>query len=112
MAEREAFSKKLFHRADRVTLQTPGGEILEGRGVISALRRETAEAGVYRHALGNLTRPLARFTGYLPAHKGLPGSVITQGDRSYTVLDARKICLGEREICLRALLERRDESDG
>lgn len=100
-----SLARRAFRGAGKVTLTTAAGETAEGRGIVSALRQETGEPGDRRHFLGALGRPLYHFVGYLPMAE--PGAELTQGGESYTVLDLRRISLGGREICVRALLERR-----
>ncbi len=100
---------RAFRRAGSVTVETTGGSVMQGRGLVSALRGETGEPDGKRHPLGSLPRPLYRFTGFLPEAEQAVGGVLTQENHSYIVLDARQIVLGERELCVRALLERKEE---
>ncbi len=106
---KEPLALRIFRRAGRTALETAEGETLEGRGVISALRQETGEAGGKRHPLGTLSRPLYRFTGWIPDPKRLAGGVLVQGEARYRVLDERTVSLGERQVCVRALLEKEEE---
>lgn len=107
--EKEALALRAFRRTGRVVQEAPEGEALEGRGIISALRKETGEIGGVRHSLGILPRPLYRFTGWFPGLRG--GMILRQAGERYQVLDVRKLLLGERELCTRALLERREKND-
>ncbi len=100
---------RAFRRAGSVVVKMGDGTVVQGRGLVSALRGETGEPDGKRHPLGSLPRPLYRFTGFLPEAEQAVGGVLTQENRAYTVLDARKIVLGERELCVRALLERRED---
>ncbi len=112
MAERneeEPLALRLFRRTGKISVEIEGGNTLKGRGIVSALRQETGEPGGKRHAVGNLSRPLYRFTGFLPEAGKATGGTLTQGERRYTVLDVRPVFLGEREVCVRALLEMRKE---
>lgn len=108
---REPLALRIFRHTGKVALESAGGGAVEGRGVISALRRETGEPGGRRHPLGELPRPLYRFVGWLPDGAGAEGGVISQGGARYRVLDARPILLGERQAGVRALLEREVKTD-
>ncbi len=106
--KRDPLALRAFRHTGRVRLETAAGEVLEGRGLICALGQETGEAGAKRHALGELSRPLYRFVGWLPSSAQAVGGVMAQGEERYGVLDVRSVALGERQVCFRALLERRD----
>lgn len=108
-SEREPLSLRIFRRAGRVTQENPEGEPLEGRGIISALKKDTGEIGGMRHSLGVLSRPLYHFTGWFPGLQ--KGRILCQAGERYQVLDVRRMLLGECELCTRALLERREEDD-
>ena len=95
-----------------MTAFSPDGEELSGRGFLSALKQETHEPGGKLHPLGFLSRPMYHFIGWLPGLENCKGGVMTQAGLSYTVLDVRRVTLGDCELCVRALLERRDEDDG
>lgn len=107
----EEFAKRVFRRAAAVTVICPNEEKKAGRGFISALRRENDEPGGKLHPLGDLSRPLYRFIGWLPGAELYKGGLMTQAGVSYTVLDVRRVTLGDCELCVRALLERRDEDE-
>lgn len=110
------FFSRLFRRAGRVTLETPWGDIVSGRGVIAAIRRTADDWGGLRHGLGVLDRPLYRFLGMLPMGT-LPiescgqNGVLTQGGHSYQILELSPVRLGEQVICVRGLLERREQDE-
>ncbi len=108
LKEESSFSFRAFRRMGRVSLELPDGSSLSGRGLVSAIRRNTGEPGGSRHPLGVLPRPLYRFVGWLPGLEDASGGVLTQAGQSYTVLDGRRVLLGDREVCVRALLERRN----
>ncbi len=110
LSKKEPLALRVFRRTGKVVLETPEGETAEGRGVISALRKETGEPGGVRHSLGVLGRPLYRFTGWLPQPVQKGTTLLQTGER-YTVLDVRSLRLGERELGVRALLERRKGDD-
>lgn len=104
---------RTFRRTGQVTLETNTGETVTGAGLISALRQNTGEPGGLRHSLGVLPRPMYRFTGWLPETENAVGGVMIRGEKRYRVLDLRPLYLGERELCVRALLERLpDEEEG
>ena len=105
------FFSRLFRRAGRVTVETPSGERFSGRGVITALKRNAGEWGGLRHSLGILDRPLYRFLGTLPMEACGQKGVLTQGGDSFRVLTLSSVRLGEHEICISGLLERRDEDE-
>lgn len=105
------FSKRVFRRAPVVTAVSPDKEEFSGRGFLSALRKETDEPGGKPHPLGLLSRPVYHFIGWLPGLTNCKGGVMTQAGVSYTVLDVRRVTLGDCELCMRALLERRDDDD-
>lgn len=109
--EREDFAKRVFRRAAAVTVACSTGEEQAGRGFISALRKETGEPGGKLHPLGFLSRPLYHFIGWLPGAELCKGGTMTQAGAAYTVLDLRRVMLGGCELCVRALLERRDEDE-
>lgn len=102
---------RIFRRAGEVALETAEGETLSGKGLVTALRQESGEPGSRPHLLGNLSRPLYHFLGYLPQTAHAKGGVLTQAGRCYTVLDTREIFLGERKLCVRMLLEGREEDE-
>ena len=95
-----------------MTVLTPDGEELTGRGFLSGLRKENDQPGAKAHPLGLLSRPVYHFIGWLPGLEACKGGVMTQAGLSYTVLDVRRVTLGDCELCVRALLERRDDDDG
>lgn len=109
-SERELM-KRMYRHAGRAVLEREEGEA-EGRGLVAPLRNEAWEpGGGRRHPLGNLPQPFYRFTGYLPELLDGKGGVLIQNGLRYTVLDAREVSLGERSLCIEALLERRDAGD-
>ena len=103
--------KRIFRRTGGVTLETNRGEAVQGKGIICAMNRETAEIGGLWHPIGELPRPLYLFIGYFPDVDALTDGVLIQGGKRYRVLHAREISTGEHTLCLRALLERRDPDD-
>ena len=105
-----AFAQRAFRRAGRVEVTAADGTVLSGRGVVSALRGEAAQAGGLRHDLGALSRPLCRFTGWLAGEEGLVGGELRQAGLRYRVLDCRPIPLGDRVAAVRCLLERKEAS--
>lgn len=104
------FFCRLFRRTGPVTLETEAGKVLSGRGVVTAMKRTAGEWGGVRHELGTLSRPLYRFLGDLPPEQG-SGGILTQGKRSYRVLESCPLLLGEEEICTKMILERRDDDE-
>lgn len=111
LTDRGNFAEHAFRRAPAVTASCPGGGEKSGRGFISALRRNTDEPGDRTHPLGELSRPVSHFIGWLPGLEDCKGGVMTQAGVGYTVLDVRSVYLGDCTICVRALLERRDENE-
>lgn len=105
------FFSRLFRRTGQVTLETPEGEQFFGRGVITAVKRSAGEWGGLRHSLGVLDRPLYRFLGALPMESCGQKGVLTQGTRSYQVLELSPLTLGEQNFCVRGLLERREQNE-
>ena len=105
------FFSRLFQRAGQVTVETSEGEKFTGKGVVTAVKRNTGEWGGLRHGLGVLDRPLYRFLGTLPAESCGQKGVLTQGGCSYRVLELSPLTLGEQEICIRGLLERREQDE-
>lgn len=103
--------KRIFRRTAGVTLKTAGGEVVQGKGIICAMNRDTSEIGGLWHPMGELPRPLYLFIGYFPDVNALTDGVLTQGAKHYRVLHAREVSTGEHTLCLRALLERRDGDD-
>lgn len=104
--------QRVFRRAGRVTLFPAEGEPVMGYGLIAPFKRDGAEIGGLRHLLGELSRPLYRFIGYFEDPAALWGGELEQHGQRYAVLDVKKLALGEHEICLRVLVERRDGDDG
>ena len=107
----KGFFCRLFRRAGKVTLETSAGETFSGRGVITALKSPTGEWGGLRHGLGVLNRPLYRFLGTLSVEACGQKGVLTQGGDSYQVLTLSSVRLGEHEICISGLLERREQNE-
>ncbi len=113
----ERLAKEIFRRTPAVTVTAPDGRQWPGRGVVCPGKTGAGELGPLRTALGDLPRPTARFVGWLPppARDALGGD-LTQGDRAYRVADLREVRLGDRLLCVRALLEEKggteDEDDG
>ena len=105
------FFSRLFRRAGQVALETPEGEKFSGRGVITAVKKASGEWGGLRHTLGVLDRPLYRFLGTLSAEYCGQKGVLTQGGHSYQVLELSPLTLGGYEICVRGLLERREQNE-
>lgn len=101
--------QQVFRHTRTVTMVTAKGETVEGRGIISALRRETGEPGGKRHPLGTLSRPMYRFLGYLPEAANAIGGTLAQGELRCRVLDLRPVLLAGRQLGVRALLEREEE---
>ncbi len=108
---KKSLTYRAFCRTGRVTLETAAGETVQGRGIVTAFRQETGEPGGKPHPLGVLSRPLYRFAGFLPRTEEAAGGVLTQAGQRYRVLDVRQILLGERKVCVRALLERREKDE-
>ncbi|MCH5352365.1 MAG: hypothetical protein J1E06_02735 [Acutalibacter sp.] len=105
------FFCRLFRRAGKVALETSTGESFSGRGVITALKNSDNEWGGLRHGLGVLDRPLYRFLGTLPMESCGQKGVLTQSGHSYQVLRLSPVRLGEYEICMSGLLERREQDE-
>lgn len=110
--KKETLALRAFRRAAGVTLELPGGGTVRGKGFIFPLAQNAGNAGGERHSLGVLSRPLSRFVGFLPEWEKAVGGLASQGGAAYAVMDARPILLGERLVCVRLLLERRDELAG
>lgn len=105
------YCSRLFRRAGKVTLETRSGESFSGRGVITAVRKSADDWGGVRHSLGVLNRPLYRFLGTLPMESCGQKGVLAQDGHSYQVLELSPLTLGEWEICVRGLLERREQDE-
>ena len=105
------FFSRLFRRAGKVTVETSNGTVFSGKGVITAVKRSAGEWGGLRHGLGVLDRPTYRFLGTLPMESCGQKGVLTQGGRGYRVLELSPLTLGGREICVRGLLERREQDE-
>lgn len=107
--KREPLALRIFRHTAPAEAQLPGGGTVQGRGVVAALGRDGDQPGGERHDLGELSRPLYRFLGYLPGLEA--GSVLIQGGERYRVLEEKPVSLGGRRIGLRALLEREEREE-
>ena len=104
----EDVAKRLFRYFLPVERETAQGKKTQGRGLIAA-DRGSGEALTEElfHQLGRLPRPLYWFTGWA---QGLAcGEVLRQGEETYRVLRVEAVTLDQRQLCLRALLERWEE---
>ena len=102
---------RVFRIAPAVKAVSPDNAEFSGRGFLSAMRKETDQPGGKQHPLGLLSRPVYHFIGWLPGLTHCKGGVLEQAGAGYTVLDVRRVTLGGCELCVRALLERRDDDD-
>ena len=104
----EDVAKRLFRYFLPVERETAQGEKTQGRGMIAADRGggEALTEELF-HQLGRLPRPLYWFTGWA---QGLAcGDVLRLGEEAYRVLRVETVTLDQRQLCLRALLERWEE---
>lgn len=103
-------SEKIFARADAAEI-TVNGTAYACKGVVSAVNRETAKIGGKRHELGVLARPVYKFVGSVPDDIDLENAELSQAGQAYTVLDSRRLMLGNKQVAVRLLLERRDDDE-